>query len=96
MVVHMGGSQKYGPFLGTLNIKGRIKMGTQKGTIILTTTHIRIGSTSDDLDIPALHPLDTTVVNLLKPDHIAKNWMLSLVHIAYLLMTPSEALNCEL
>ena len=28
------------PFLGTLNIRGRIIIGIQKGTIILTTTHI--------------------------------------------------------
>ena len=39
-VAHMGGCQNYGPFLGTLNIRGRIIIGTQKGTIILTTTHI--------------------------------------------------------
>ena len=38
----MGGCQNYGPFLGTLNIRCRIIIGTQKGTIILTTTHIRI------------------------------------------------------
>ena len=36
----MGGCQNYGPFLGTLNIRGRIMKGTQKGTIILTTTHM--------------------------------------------------------
>ena len=36
----MGGCQNYGPFLGTLNIRGRIMIGTQKGTIILTTTHM--------------------------------------------------------
>ena len=29
--------QNYGPFLSTLNIRGRIIMGTQKGTIMLTT-----------------------------------------------------------
>ena len=38
----MGGCQNYGPFLGTLNIRCRTIMGTQKGTIILTTTHIYI------------------------------------------------------
>ena len=38
----MGGGQNYGPFLGTLNIRGRIIIGTQKGTIILTTTLLRI------------------------------------------------------
>ena len=37
---YMGGCQHYGPFLGTLNNRGRTIMGTQKGTIILTTTHI--------------------------------------------------------
>ena len=37
---HMCGCQSYGPFLGTLNIRGHIIIGTQKGTIILTTTHI--------------------------------------------------------
>ena len=36
----MGGCQNYGPLLGTLNIRGRLIIGTQKGTIILTTTHI--------------------------------------------------------
>ena len=36
----MGGCQNCGPFLGTLNIRCRIITGIQKGTIILTTTHI--------------------------------------------------------
>ena len=36
----MGGRQNYDPFLGTLNTRCRIIIGTQKGTIILTTTHI--------------------------------------------------------
>ena len=27
---YMGGCQNYGPFLGTLNIRGRIIIGTQK------------------------------------------------------------------
>ena len=40
MDIHMGGCQNYGPFLGTLNIRGRIIIGIQKGTMILTTTHI--------------------------------------------------------
>ena len=39
-LLHMGSCQNYGPFLGTLNIWCRIIIGTQKGTIILTTTHI--------------------------------------------------------
>ena len=36
----MGGCQNYGPFWGTLNNRCRIISGTQKGTIILTTTHM--------------------------------------------------------
>ena len=39
-VMHMGGCQNYGPFLGTLNIKCRTIFGTQKGTLILLTTHM--------------------------------------------------------
>ena len=38
--IYLGGYQNYGPFLGTLNIRGRIIIGTQKGTIILKTTHL--------------------------------------------------------
>ena len=33
-------SKLWSLFVGTLNIRGRIIIGTQKGTIILTTTHI--------------------------------------------------------
>ena len=40
---YMGGCQKYGPFLGPVNIRCRIIIGIQKGTIILTTTQM-IGS----------------------------------------------------
>ena len=36
----MGGCPNYGPFLGTLNIRCHIIIGVQKGTIILTTTHM--------------------------------------------------------
>ena len=36
----MGGCQNYGPFLGTLNIRCRIIIGTPKGTILSTTTQI--------------------------------------------------------
>ena len=39
----MGGCQNSGPILGTLDIRGLIIMGTQKGTIILTTTQILLG-----------------------------------------------------
>ena len=38
---NMGGCPNYGPFWGTLNIRCRIIVGIQKGTIILTTTHMR-------------------------------------------------------
>ena len=37
---NMDGCQNYGPFLGTLNNRCCIIIGTPKGTIILTTTHI--------------------------------------------------------
>ena len=40
--IYMGGCQNYGPFLGTLNIRCRIIIGIQKGTIILTTTYIYV------------------------------------------------------
>ena len=36
----MGGCQNYGLYLGTLNIRCRIILGTQKGTIVSTTTHV--------------------------------------------------------
>ena len=38
----MGGCQNCGPLLGTLSIRCRTIIGIQKGTIILTTTHIGI------------------------------------------------------
>ena len=37
---HMGGCQNFGPFLGTLHIRCRIILGIQRGTRILTTTHM--------------------------------------------------------
>ena len=37
--LYMGTCQNYGPFLGTINIRCRIIISTQKGTLILTTTH---------------------------------------------------------
>ena len=36
----MAGCQNYGPFLGTLNIRGRIIIGIQKGTIIWIPIHM--------------------------------------------------------
>ena len=37
----MGGCQNHGPLLGPLNTRCRNIIRTQKGTIILTTTHVR-------------------------------------------------------
>ena len=37
---YMGGCQNCHPFLGTLNIRCHFKTRIQKGTIILTTTHM--------------------------------------------------------
>ena len=38
--VVVSGCQNHGPFLGTLHTRCRSIIGIQKGTIILTTTHI--------------------------------------------------------
>ena len=38
--LHVGSCQNLGPFLGTLNNRCRIIIGTQEGTVILTTTHV--------------------------------------------------------
>ena len=38
--INMGSCQNYCPYLGILNIRCRIIVRTQKGTLILTTTHI--------------------------------------------------------
>ena len=42
---YMCGCQDYGPFLGTLNIRCRIIIGIQNGTIIWTTTHTKMSMT---------------------------------------------------
>ena len=42
----MGGCQNYGPLLGPLNTRCRIVLRTQKGTIILITTHMIIESSA--------------------------------------------------
>ena len=49
----MGGCQNDGSFLGTLNIRCRIIIGTQKGTIILTTTHMPPSSSCSSSCSPA-------------------------------------------
>ena len=40
IMASMGGCQNYGPFLGTRNTRCRVITGIQKGTIVLTSTHI--------------------------------------------------------
>ena len=44
----------YGPFLGTLNNRCRIIIRIQKGTLILTTTHMgcRVPERSEGLGVP--------------------------------------------
>ena len=42
----MGGYQNDGPLFGPLNTRCRIKSRTQKGTLILITTHIQTLSIS--------------------------------------------------
>ena len=41
LCVDMGGCQNYGPFLGPYYNTAPIIQGTQNGTLILTTTHMR-------------------------------------------------------
>ena len=43
IIGYLGGCQNYGPFVGTLNIRCRTLIGIQKGTMILTTTHMIFG-----------------------------------------------------
>ena len=38
LILHKGGCQNHGPFLGTVNIRCHVIIGTPKGTIILSTT----------------------------------------------------------
>ena len=42
VTLYMVDCQNYGPFLGTLNNRCRTIFGTQKGTIVLTTTHMNL------------------------------------------------------
>ena len=44
------------PFLGTLNIRCRIIIGIQKGTIILTTAHVDTGTRQVHYKSTALNP----------------------------------------
>ena len=41
----MGGYQNYGPLLGRLNTRCRVTVRTQKGTMLLTATPMRIVET---------------------------------------------------
>ena len=43
IIGYLGGCQHYGPFLGTLHIRCRTIIGTQKGAVTLTITHIMVG-----------------------------------------------------
>ena len=53
----MGSCQNKGPFLGALN-RCRIIIGTQKGTLILTTTHIlRLLGPKTPASVPKSMPL---------------------------------------
>ena len=70
-VQDMGGCQNYCPFWGTLNIRGRTILGIQKGTLILTTTQIRLkmygfggGSGVKDLVSPAVPNLGILVIRV--------------------------------
>ena len=80
----MGGCQNYGPFLGTLNLRCRMKIRTQKGTLILTTTHIgafiiRIGSWHYTITIgrnpPPKKKKIVYVTNYLGPDITCERWL---------------------
>ena len=44
------------PFLGTLNIRGRIIRGTQKGNIILTTSQVQAHAMAGRCTTGACHP----------------------------------------
>ena len=61
---YMGGCQNYGPFLGTLNIRCRIIIGTQKGTIILTTAHMGALKNSGSLCRSFFHNKNHKVLGL--------------------------------
>ena len=60
-----GGFQDYGPFLGTLNIRCRIRVGIQKGSIILITTHIGFLQGHDTC--PFEEGSETKVLGIRKP-----------------------------
>ena len=56
---HMGGCQNYDPFWGTLNIRCRIIIWIQKGTLILTATH---------MSFQPLLPLESELESELEPE----------------------------
>ena len=56
LTLDIGSCQNYGPFLGTLNIRCRIIVRTQKGTLILTTTHIGGGAQATGVEAARLEP----------------------------------------
>ena len=64
----MGGCQNYGPFLATLNIRCRILIGIQKGTIILTTTHMGIMKITEANAHTVTIPIPTAASGVRKAD----------------------------
>ena len=60
----MGGCQNYGPFLDPYYNTAPNISGTQKGTIILTTTHIRFR----DLTLTLEEQMEKTMDNCMKTE----------------------------
>ena len=60
----MGDCQNYGPFLGPLNIRGRIIIGTQKLTTIFTIPHMCpqffVVQTSTSFEVARVACIDAT------------------------------------
>ena len=92
---HVGGCQNYDPFWGTLNIRCRTIIGIQKGTIILTTTHVLCGSDaglhgnrSAHAPPPAKDPFGPLLSGILSSHRIAL--------IAHAMAIPSKGLSLSL
>ena len=68
----MGSCQNYDPFLGTLNIRGRIIIGIQKGAIILTTTLISFLRRLAD-NAQAIHLSGVLLLPTLNPHKLAED-----------------------
>ena len=78
---YLGGCQNYGPVLCTLNIRCRIIIRTQKGTIILTSTHLKDSSPRSNIFSPTLESVpdpqslgpDPTPLNLKPKSNVGKS-----------------------